>query len=79
MNFPSFFTHLVTDSLWLSEKIALWAVVCVLSRKQVVLFSVAAYTAWLNFVLPGSPDETIRQIFLDYVDALTPWHLQLLT
>ena len=36
MTFPSSFTHLVPDSLWLSEKIGLWAIV----RKEEVFDSV---------------------------------------
>ena len=38
----------------------------------------APRNAVVNSVLPNSPEDTIEQIFLNYVDALTPWHLKLL-
>jgi len=32
----------------------------------------------VNAALPGAPDETMQQIFLNHVDNLTPWHLRIL-
>lgn len=38
----------------------------------------ALRNAILNSALPGAPDESRRQMFLNYVDTFTPWHLRLL-
>jgi hypothetical protein len=39
----------------------------------------ALRNAVVSAALPDAPDDTLQQIFLNYVDALTPWHLRLLT
>lgn len=38
----------------------------------------ALRNAVVNAALPGSPNETMQQIFLNHVDNLTPWHLRIL-
>jgi hypothetical protein len=38
----------------------------------------ALRNAVVNAALPGAPDETMQQIFLNHVDNLTPWHLRIL-
>jgi len=39
----------------------------------------ALRNAILNTALPHPPEESERQIFLNYVDSFTPWHLRLLS
>lgn len=39
----------------------------------------ALRNAVVSAALPGAPDETMQQIFLNHVDNLTPWHLRILT
>lgn len=38
----------------------------------------ALRNAILNSALPGAPEESRRQVFLNYIDTFTPWHLRLL-
>lgn len=38
----------------------------------------ALRNAILNSALPSAPDDSRRQMFLNYIDLLTPWHLRLL-
>jgi hypothetical protein len=38
----------------------------------------ALRNAVVSAALPGAPDETMQQIFLNHVDNLTPWHLRIL-
>jgi hypothetical protein len=38
----------------------------------------ALRNAVVNTVLPQAPDESLQQIFLDYIDEFTPWHLRIL-
>ena len=38
----------------------------------------ALHNAVVNAALPGAPDDTLQQIFLNHVDTLTPWHLLIL-
>lgn len=39
----------------------------------------ALRNAILNAALPGAPDDSRRQMFLNYIDIFTPWHLRLLS
>lgn len=39
----------------------------------------ALRNAILNSGLPDAPEESLRQMFLHWVDVLTPWHLKVLT
>jgi hypothetical protein len=39
----------------------------------------ALRNAVTNAALPGAPDETVQQIFLNLVDAPTSWHLRVLS
>lgn len=39
----------------------------------------ALRNAVLNSALPNAPDEDLQQIFLNFVDELTPWHIRILT
>ncbi len=38
----------------------------------------ALRNAVVNSGLPSAPDESQRQMFLNYIDSFTPWHLRLL-
>lgn len=38
----------------------------------------ALRNAVLNSALPGSPDDSLRHIFIQFVDDLTEWHLRML-
>lgn len=38
----------------------------------------ALHNAVLNATLPNAPDDDRQQMFLNFVDTLTPWHLRLL-
>jgi hypothetical protein len=38
----------------------------------------ALRNAVISAALPDAPDDTLQQIFLNYVDSLTPWHLRVL-
>ena len=35
--------------------------------------------AVLNSALPTAPDDDLKAMFLGYIDALTPWHLKILS
>jgi hypothetical protein len=48
------------------------------SRTHEVEKLTALRNAVVNSVLPGAPDDALQQIFLEHVDALTPWHLRIL-
>ncbi len=39
----------------------------------------ALRNAVVSAALPGAPDDTLQQIFLNHVDSLTPWHLRVLS
>jgi hypothetical protein len=39
----------------------------------------ALRNAVVNGLLPGSPEDMVQQIFLNYVEVFTVWHLRLLT
>jgi hypothetical protein len=39
----------------------------------------ALRNAVVSAALPGAPDDTMQQIFLNHVDSLTPWHLRILS
>jgi hypothetical protein len=39
----------------------------------------ALRNAVLHSALPGSPDESIRLVYVRLIDELTPWHLRILT
>ena len=57
---------------------------CVLQASQIAVRNSqsekrdALRNAVLNAGLPHSPEESIQQVFLGYVDAFTVWHLRLL-
>lgn len=38
----------------------------------------ALRNAVLNSALPNAPDEDLQQMFLNYIDMFTPWHLRML-
>jgi hypothetical protein len=38
----------------------------------------ALRNAVVSSALPGAPDEALQQMFLNYVDDFTPWHLHIL-
>jgi hypothetical protein len=38
----------------------------------------ALKNAVINSALPGAPDDTIQQLFLNFIDSCTSWHLALL-
>lgn len=38
----------------------------------------ALKNAVLNAALPNSPDENLQQMFLNFVDAMTEWHIRIL-
>ena len=39
----------------------------------------ALRNAVINAALPDAPDDDVQQMFLNFVDDLTPWHLRLLS